>query len=210
MIKAYAVIPKNKDANTTIVTGSFIKCKATRPKVDMIITSPPYVTSYEYADLHQLSSLWLNYTDDYRSLRKGSIGSLYHDSNAEIEKKSISKTGFQVVSKLEKKDKRQSKSVAKYFYDMQEVVKKCSEMLRNSGFLVMVIGDTEYKGVHIENARHVVELLLNNDFVDVEITKRKVSGKILTPYRDSTGRFSAEETSKKVYSEEFIIAARKK
>ena len=28
-------------------------------EVDLIVTSPPYVTSYEYADLHQLSSLWL-------------------------------------------------------------------------------------------------------------------------------------------------------
>src|SRR3989344_4540177 len=26
--------------------------------VDLIVTSPPYVTSYEYADLHQLSLLW--------------------------------------------------------------------------------------------------------------------------------------------------------
>lgn len=29
------------------------------PQIDLIVTSPPYVTSYEYADLHQLSSLWL-------------------------------------------------------------------------------------------------------------------------------------------------------
>jgi len=26
--------------------------------VDLIVTSPPYVTSYEYADLHQLTLLW--------------------------------------------------------------------------------------------------------------------------------------------------------
>ncbi|MBI2862084.1 MAG: hypothetical protein HYX89_04620 [Chloroflexi bacterium] len=27
--------------------------------VSLVVTSPPYVTSYEYADLHQLSALWL-------------------------------------------------------------------------------------------------------------------------------------------------------
>ena len=48
------------------------------PSVDLIITSPPYVTSYEYADLHQLSSLWLDYTDDYTCLRKGTMGSAYN------------------------------------------------------------------------------------------------------------------------------------
>lgn len=36
-------------------------------KVDLLVTSPPYVTSYEYADLHQLSLIWLRFGDDYRS-----------------------------------------------------------------------------------------------------------------------------------------------
>lgn len=46
-------------------------------KVDLLVTSPPYVTSYEYADLHQLSLLWLKFTDDYRVYRKDTIGSVY-------------------------------------------------------------------------------------------------------------------------------------
>ncbi len=33
--------------------------------VDLIITSPPYVTSYEYADLHQLSLLWFGNDKNY-------------------------------------------------------------------------------------------------------------------------------------------------
>ena len=32
--------------------------------ISLIVTSPPYVTSYEYADLHQLTALWLEYTKD--------------------------------------------------------------------------------------------------------------------------------------------------
>lgn len=62
-------------AKTTINCTNFLEEK-NLPKTDLIITSPPYVTSYEYADLHQLSSLWLGYTEDYRDLRKGSIGSI--------------------------------------------------------------------------------------------------------------------------------------
>ena len=42
--------------------------------VDMIITSPPYVTSYEYADLHQLSTLWFEYTDDLAKIKKSFVG----------------------------------------------------------------------------------------------------------------------------------------
>lgn len=64
-------------SNIEIVTCSILT-KRSLPKVDLIITSPPYVTSYEYADLHQLSSLWLDFTDDYTLLRKGTMGSAYN------------------------------------------------------------------------------------------------------------------------------------
>ncbi len=33
----------------------------------LIVTSPPYVTSYEYADLHQLPSLWFSYFEELPS-----------------------------------------------------------------------------------------------------------------------------------------------
>ena len=65
------------DSNVIIENGNFLMLNK-YPEVDLIITSPPYVTSYEYADLHQLSTLWLDYTSDYRTLRQGTIGSAYN------------------------------------------------------------------------------------------------------------------------------------
>ena len=46
--------------------------------VSLIITSPPYVTSYEYADLHQLTALWLDYTKNLSDFRKRFIGTSCH------------------------------------------------------------------------------------------------------------------------------------
>ena len=43
--------------------------------IDLIITSPPYVTSYEYADLHQLPLLWFGVLKDLPEFRKKIIGS---------------------------------------------------------------------------------------------------------------------------------------
>lgn len=51
------------------------------------------MTSYEYADLHQLSSLWLGYTEDYRDLRKGSIGSIYNSDDFIVDVQKLNKTG---------------------------------------------------------------------------------------------------------------------
>ena len=51
--------------------------------------------------------------------------------------------------------------------------------------------------------------MLMSGFSDIEISKRKISKKILTPYRDTRGRFTTDSNSRKVYSEEFILIGRK-
>ncbi|MBK7966586.1 MAG: hypothetical protein IPK10_15810 [Bacteroidetes bacterium] len=66
------------EPKAVIINKNFLRIRPSKPLVDMLITSPPYVTSYEYADLHQLSTLWLGYANDFRDLRDGTIGSLYH------------------------------------------------------------------------------------------------------------------------------------
>ena len=73
---------------------------------------------------------------------------------------------------------------------------------------LMVIGNTEYKGVHIDNVKHLVESMYNSGFSKVYVTKRKITGKILTPYRDEVGRFSSSPDKRKIYSEEFIVVGR--
>ena len=51
--------------------------------------------------------------------------------------------------------------------------------------------------------------LSDSGFTEILVTKRKISKKILTPYRDEKGRFTASSSGRKVYSEEFIIVGRK-
>lgn len=197
------------NARTKIINGNFLDSSMKPPRVNMIITSPPYVTSYEYADLHQLSSLWLDYTDDYRELRTGSIGSLYHVYNFGRELKRLNNVGANIVFRLLEKDRSKAKSVARYFLDMQQVAHACYLMLSDMGMALFVIGDTEYKGIRMENARHLAESLIQSGFKEVFITKRKITRKILTPYRDYQGRFTTDQNSRKIYGEEFILIGRK-
>lgn len=197
------------DAVSEIVTGNILSDIAPSSRVDMIITSPPYVTSYEYADLHQLSSLWLGFTDDYRKLRDGTIGSVHHDYNFAREWKRLNGAGNKIVSLLLDRDKSKAHSVAKYFLDMQGVAKKAYDMLNNKGIALFVIGNTDYKGVRIDNAKHLAESLVDAGFSTLFATKRKISNKTLTPYRDSIGKFSSDSTGRKIYSEEFILIGSK-
>ena len=195
----------------TIVQGSFLTEKDV-PTVDIIITSPPYVTSYEYADLHQLSSLWLEYTDDYKTLRRGTIGSMTPDDGNYLPKVQLNSTGESIVSQLKANiDIYNSKvqAVTRYYCDMQRAIERCYHMLNKGGLAFFIIGDTEYKGVKIYNSKHLIESLFDSGFSEVRVAKRAVTGKILTPYRDERGKFTSDKTKRQIYHEEFVVIGRK-
>lgn len=112
----------------------------------LIVTSPPYVTSYEYADLHQLPSLWFNYLDELSKFRKKFIGSTYRNRE-EIDLKSI--IADDIVSNLKNK---KSEGVRNYFADMLESFIEMKRVLRKGGRVAIVIGNTKFNGVEILNA----------------------------------------------------------
>ncbi len=198
-----------KPSNIRIENESFLDFEDF-PRVDLIISSPPYVTSYEYADLHQLSSLWLQYVSDYRDLRRGSIGSMYNSEGFEIDLNSLNAVGQKIVQALLADSKATAKvrSVARYYIDIQRAIHNCANMLNNGGMAFFVVGDTEYKGVKIKNSEHLVQCLKNEGFIDIKAAKRRISNKLLTPYRDERGRFSSDKTQRTIYHEEFIISGR--
>ena len=209
MMDAYEQVEFKKNSDTKILTGSVFGVEGPTKKVDMIVTSPPYVTSYEYADLHQLSSLWLGFAKDYRELREGSIGSSQHNLDFNREIKRLNTVGSRVVFGLYDRDKSIAKANANYYLDMQAVAKRCAEMVRPNGLGVFVIGDTEYKGVKIENAAHLSESLLENGFKHVKVSRRRISGKFLTPYRDAQGKFTQSQSGRHVYGEEYVLVAKR-
>ncbi len=209
MMRKANLVNEINEGLAVIETTNCLSKIVEKPFVDLLVTSPPYVTSYEYADLHQLSTLWLGYTNDYRSFRDGTIGSLHGENHLPDHLKHLNDTGKDIVLKLYAIDKSKCRSVSQYYIDMQNTVKKAYELICPGGATLFVIGNTEYKGVKIDNARHLIETLLDEGFENVEVERRKISNKILTPYRDSVGKFTTDKNSRKIYSEEFIIFAKK-
>ena len=175
---------------------------------DVVVTSPPYVTSYEYADLHQLSTLWLGYAQDYRTLRKGTIGSV-HQTETTNRKDELNTVGRRIVSSLEKVGSSKAKASARYFSDMRRIVTRCGKLLRSGGMVFFVIGDTEYKGVKVSNSSYLRACLRDAGFRSIRMEKRKITGKNLSPYRTDKGKFSSNPDDRKVYAEEFVLSGRK-
>jgi len=208
-VKAYneisSLTPIKK--NTTILNTNILRIRK-KGFLDAIITSPPYVTSYEYADLHQLSSLWLEYAEKFTDLRKNSIGSLYHQNKYDYSKKMMG-TAKYIVNQLDF-DKRKKNMISRYYHDMKLVVDKCWNLLHDKGFVLFVIGNTEYKGVEILNAESLAEMIVQRGFTITEISKRKISSKFLPSHRDVNGKFTSDkQNSRKIYSQEYIIIGKK-
>ena len=198
-------------AQVDIRTRNFLASRLPSCQPDLIVTSPPYVTSYNYADIHQLSALWLGYASDYRSLRKDMLGNAYRVKP--LDRRAIERLGslaLDTCDTLEKRDRRTARSVARYFFDMNRAVTKCWRMLNANGMAVFVIGNTKYHGITIDNHKYLEHCMVSAGFRDIEIHRRKVSLKIMTPYRDARGRFTRDSAERKVYAKEFVVIGRRR
>ena len=173
--------------------------------VKMIVTSPPYVTSYEYADLHQLTALWFEYIKNLNEFREGFIGSVHKQ---DIDHNGIkSQLALKTIDDLYKKSKKEALGTKNYFLEMQQCFQEMYKILEPKGRACIVIGNTKLKGVDILNAEIFVEIMNNLGFKTYKIIKRAVPSKILPQTRDSkSGRFAKTENADRLaYNSEFIL-----
>ena len=179
--------------------------------VKMIVTSPPYVTSYEYADLHQLTALWLEYANSLNDFREGFIGSVHNKQDSD-HNGIKSQLAIKSIESLSKKSKKEALGAKNYFLEMQECFQEMKRILKPNGRACIVIGNTRLKGVEILNAEIFVEIMNNLGFRMRKIIKREVPSKILPQTRDSkTGRFAkTDEADRLSYKHEFILVMEKK
>lgn len=178
--------------------------------VDMIITSPPYVTSYEYADIHQLTGYWMDFIPDMHEFRKQFIGTSY-SGNKSFEV-SGSEQAQEIVNALAEKSKHIARDVAQYFNDMQEVANEMARILVPNGHACIVIGNTKIKDVQIKSAEVFCELLENAGLTKEEVIKRSIPHKLMPTLRDSrNGKFTKQDNPncKKVYPNEYVIIMKK-
>jgi DNA modification methylase len=174
----------------------------------LIVTSPPYVTSYEYMDLHQLSSIWFRYIDKPLDFRSKFIGSIHKPS---CHGTLYSKFAKAIVSELDLVDVREANAVEQYFLEMQECFEEMYRIVKQRGRICIVIGNTQLRRVSINNAEVFIESMDEIGFKTHKVIKRAVPHKILPLTRDEkTGRFCPTlEASRLAYPSEYILIMEK-
>ncbi len=198
---------KNIDKHRIIQCADSRKLPCRDEKASLVLTSPPYVTSYEYADLHQLPLLWFGHLTELSDFRKKFIGSSYKKSNSIDIKSSI---GNEIILSLSKTSK--SEKVKTYFCDMIESFLEMKRVLKVGGKACIVIGNTEFKGIKILNAEVFQEQLQNIGFKTHKIIHREIPSKMLPSTRDAkTGQFAktTDKSLKLAYPTEYILIMEK-
>lgn len=197
-----------KDVYCVVDNTDARKMKINDDSATLVVTSPPYVTSYEYADIHQLTEIWLGLIDNLSEFRGKFIGSIHKDI---ICTKLYSKTGKETVDKLQTIDRREAKGVELYFFEMQQCFEEMYRILKHDGKAAIVVGDTDLKKVKIQNANVFCETMQDIGFKAFNIIKRSIGSKILPLTRDEkTGRFAATSIANRLaYPTEYILIMKK-
>jgi len=128
----------------------------------LILSSPPYCRSVEYSRRHRLELFWLGLVDDrneFLDLKHRYLGRDYvrvSDWSDGV--------GFGIrdldymMSSIRKNDPHRSRTVHHYFSHMQRVLEGMRGVMTSDGTLILVVGNSTCRGIHIDTAGHLVAL----------------------------------------------------
>lgn len=191
---------------------------------DLIVTSPPYATCYDYRQLHQLTELWFEKFDLIESIdnQQSWIGikesGSRSDQEVHLDKGTGSSTADEILHQLEVISsngvdgaRSEARALRNYFIDMCQVIHEFYRLTAPNKRVALVIGDSYKRGVHIPTSDILEEMGKKVGFELENRILRKVPGRVLVSKRDKeTGRFSSTaESDTEVYPEEYILVFRK-
>jgi SAM-dependent methyltransferase len=138
--------------------------------VDAVVTSPPYLNAIDYLRGHKLSLVWMGHgIPALRDVRAGAVGTeragarIESDESAALEK---------AVCSIRKLPQRQRAIVHKYAQDAALIVKEMKRVLKPDGLMVLVLGDSNLRGVPVYNSKIFKHIAAGNGFVLDEEEKR--------------------------------------
>lgn len=196
------------DKYLNIMVGDARNQPVDNETVDLIITSSPYALSYEYAELYELSNIWLDLADDLLQYKKQFIGTKYKVYNDRIIDSAIAQ---EIINQIKEIDSKQANKLNTFYIDIQQVIQQCYRILKNQCRCCFVIGNSKFRNIDILNAQIYTELLIKNGFNIERVIKREYVNKYLPQNRDKiSGKFISDKNDgHQVYPCEYIIISKK-
>lgn len=159
--------------------------------VDLLLTSPPYLNAIDYLRGHRLALVWFGYgLEELRDVRARSVGA---ERMISVEQDVIDVSQYLVRSKSSTMEKRHMGWVSRYARDMHLVLTQARRVIKKSGRVVMVVGDSILRGTEVKNAKLLQSLAEATGLqcYDREVRKIPARRRYLPPPGDGGGTLDA-------------------
>ena len=128
----------------------------------LVVTSPPYCRSVEYSRRHRLELFWLDHVesaDDHVQLSHRYLGRNYVRVGDWTSDVALGLDQLdEVIQTVEKRNVHRARAIHHYFYHMSRALREVRTVMRPSGTLVVVVGNSTCSGVPVRTADYLAEL----------------------------------------------------
>lgn len=138
-----------------VVNGDALKFSLPE-KVDLAITSPPYINAFDYGRILRLENIWLGLIteEELRDKKKDYVGTEKVKEDKELVNLDIlsdSKILKDCYEKILLVDKKRALVVKKFFEDMKINLQNVYDNLNNNGYYCIVIGNSTIRKIKVES-----------------------------------------------------------
>ena len=194
------------NSSEIIVYNSDIKHLAKKQiknnSVQLILTSPPYVSAQKYIRASSLSLQWLELNDaTIAELDKQSIGREHFPKS---EYNNLHTLGIKkidkILSRIYERNKLRAYITYKYLFEMQESFSHYYQVLKPNGYFVMVIGNNTIAGYEFMTHKYLIKIAEEIGF-SIEL--------ILIDDIKSRGLMTKRNKTASIISREYIVVLKK-
>ena len=164
--------------------------------IDLIMTSPPYLTAQKYIRTHKLEIQWLNMLDHKGicNLQRDIIGAeRVSSTRININTKFGVESIDALINWANSISKDRASAIACYFKDMKKALKEMYRVLKKDAYCVIVVGNNHVLGKYIETYRLLRDLALDVGFELKIILKDMIRGRGMITKRHNSGGLIKEE-----------------
>jgi hypothetical protein len=158
--------------------------------IDLCITSPPYLNAIDYLRGHKMSLVWLGWrVGALREIRGNSVGV---ERGLEVVTPEMSEIAKAAVPGMNELPPARQGMVLHFTHDMDRLARALSRVTKHGGHLVMVVADSQLKGVSISNATICRRTADRNGFELVERKPRPLPAqhRYLPPPTNTSGKLA--------------------
>lgn len=173
--------------------------------VDLVITSPPYLTRIDYAVSTQVELLTLSNTAEYKKIRKQTIGTTTIYSQNKVSKPEWGITCCNCIEQISEHYSYSSqdyylKNKIQYFDSTFSSLKELFRVMKNDTNAYLVIQNSYYKEINIPLPEIYIQMALNIGFKKGETVRRDILRLSMANINTKSKKYSND----KVYYEDVI------